>query len=181
MKNIFLFCLLFSIAGMGFTSKEQVSVPSGDFCNSLKTLLEAAKEGFDTIKGPSIERIITGHKKNYYLSNIKFVDEHECYINDVASYPECECILATDTRISDELTSSYNNYKSEIENCLGEEWTIIEQDSSNNYYLKGTKYRKLVVRENITGKKVKFHLFIYSSMIEKKRVVELKVEGIGKK
>lgn len=144
-------------------------------------MIEAAREGFAPVKGTAVERMIAGNKKKIYLSNVKFVDDYECYINDVSSYPECECILATDSRITEALTASYNQYKSEIEQCLGEEWTITEQDSSNNYYLKGKPYRKMVVSENITGKKVKFHLYIYSNMIEKKRVVELKIEGIGKK
>ena len=144
-------------------------------------MLAAAKEGFSPIKGEPTIRMITGHKKKYYMSTLKFIDGHECYINDVTSYPECECLLETNTRITEKLSNAYELYKIHIQDCLGDEWVIVEKDSTNDFYLKGTKYKKLAVRENRTGKKVKFHLYIYSNMIEKKRVVELKFEGIGEK
>ena len=115
------------------------------------------------------------------MSTLKFVDGHECYINDVTSYPECECLLETDTRITETLSNAYESYTTQIQDCLGDEWVVVEKDATNDYYLEGTKYKKLDIRENITGKKVKFHLYLYSNMIEKKRVVELKFEGIGKK
>ena len=178
MRNL----LLVSFLGLVFFSfKAPEPAPTDDFCTQLKTMLAAAKEGFDSVKGEATTRMITGHVKNFNKTTLKFVEGHECYINDVPSYPECECILETDTRISEKLSAAYESYKRQIKECLGDEWVISEQDSSNNFYLKGTKYKKLVVRENITGKKVQFHLYIYSSMIEKKRVVELKFEGIGKK
>ncbi|MBL4658423.1 MAG: hypothetical protein JKX73_10515 [Flavobacteriales bacterium] len=179
MKKALLISCIISISLLSFTTPELT--PVLDFCTQLKTMLDAAKDGFAPIKGEATTRMITGHEKKFYVANLKFVDNQTCYINDVASYPECECILETDTRITESLSAAYNSYKKQISDCLGEEWVIMEQDSSNNYYLKGTKYKKLVVRENISGKKVKFHLYIYSSMIEKKRVVELKFEGIGKK
>lgn len=177
-KTLLLFCVL-GISFLGFKSPDPP--PTEDFCTQLKTMLNAAKEGFVPIKGEATTRMITGHEKKFYVANLKFVNDQTCYINDVPSYPECECILQTDTRITESLTEAYESYKKQINDCLGDEWVIMEQDSSNNYYLKGTKYKKLVVRENITGKKVKFHLYMYSSMIEKKRVVELKFEGLGKK
>ena len=179
MKNLILTTCLFSITLFSFKSPEPPV--DDDFCTQLKNMLDAAKEGFEPVLGDPTIRIITGQKKNFFIAKIKFVDGHDCYINDVKSYPECECILATDTRISEKLSASYESYKSQIKSCLGEEWVIEEKDSSNDFYLKGTKYRKLVIRENITGKKVKFHLYIYSSMLEKKRLVELKFEGLGKK
>jgi len=181
MKKALSFLILISIGLFSFIPIENTTIPSDDFCSKLKIMLEAAKEGFEPIKGEGVERMITGNMKRFYKSNTKFLNEFDCYVNDVSSYPECECILATDSRITESLMKSYDHYKSEIEKCLGEEWVITEQDSSNNFYLKGTKYKKLVIRENITGKKVKFHLYIYSSMIEKSRVIELKIEGIGKK
>lgn len=178
MKKAIVLSFLLSIVLLSF----RPSPPSeDDFCTQLKTMLEAAKEGFIPIKGEATTRVITGHEENFYIANIKFVEGKTCYINDVAAYPECECILATDTRITEKLSASYESYKKKIQDCLGDEWIIMEKDSTNDFYLKGTKFKKLAVRENKTGKKVKFQLYIYSSMIEKKRIVELKFEGIGKK
>jgi len=179
MKRALLVPFVITMMSLGFRSPEPP--PAEDFCTRLKTMLEAAKDGFSPVKGEATTRMITGHEKKYFKATLKFVDGHECYINDVSSYPECECLLETDTRITEKLSNSYESYKKQIQECLGHEWVIVEKDSTNDYYLKGTKYKKLVAHENITGKKVKFHLYIYSSMIEKKRVVELKFEGLGKK
>lgn len=176
-KILFISCLL-SIVFLSFRAPEPP--PVEDFCTQLKTMLDAAKEGFIPIKGEATTRMITGQEKKFFAANIKFVDDHDCYINDVASYPECECLLATDSRITEQLSASYESYKTQIQDCLGDEWVVMEKDSTNDFYLKGTKFKKLAVRENKTGKKVKFQLYIYSSMIEKKRVVELKFEGLGK-
>jgi len=180
MIRVLLVSCLLSLVFFSFRAPEPPPLAE-DFCTQLNKMLAAAKEGFKPIKGEATTRIITGHKKDFHFATMQFVDEHSCYINVVTSYPECECLLETDTRITEKLISSYESYKKQIKDCLGDEWVIMEQDSSNNFYLKGTKYKKLVVRENITGKKVKFHLYMYSSMLEKKRVVELKFEGIGKK
>jgi len=179
MNKFLLAASFLSIFLFSFQSPEPPQ--SDDFCTQLKTMLSAAREGFVPIKGEATTRMITGHEKKFYFANMKFVEDHSCYINDVKSYPECECILETDTRITEQLSGHYESYKNKIKECLSDGWVIMEQDSSNNYYLKGTKYKKLVAREDTTGKKVKFHLYIYSSMIEKKRVIELKFEGIGKK
>ena len=179
MKSTLLFICILSLTFFGFKSPEP---PPGDsFCIQLKEMLAAAKDGFKPIIGEATTKMITGKETKLYKSTLKFVDDEECYINDVKSYPECQCLLASDSRITESLTSTYESYKKQIKECLGDEWVIMEKDSTNDYYLKGTRFKKLVVRENITGKKVKFHLYIYSSMIEKKRVVELKFEGIGKK
>ena len=179
MKRSLLVPCLIIITSLGFRIPEPQ--PNEDFCSKLKTMLAAAKDGFGSIKGEPTTRMITGHEKKYYMSTLKFVDGHECYINDVTSYPECECLVETDTRITEKLSSAYESYKTQIQDCLGDEWVVVEKDATNDYYLEGTKYKKLDIRENITGKKIKFHLYLYSNMIEKKRVVELKFEGIGKK
>jgi len=175
---IYFLLLLFLVAGF----KPAVKAPQAEenFCELLKNLLEAADSGFASAKGEPTERIITGITRKFYISKIKFNDEHECYINDVDAYPECECILATDSRITEKLIADYESFKNQIKECLPSGWKIAEQDSTNNFYLKGTEYRKLVLRENVEGKKVKFHLYMYSSMIEKKRIVELKIEGLAK-
>lgn len=177
-KTLLVSCILSLVF---FSFRSPTPPPDPDFCTQLKSMLEAAKQGFIPIKGVATIRIITAQERKFYIADLKFVDDHDCYINDVKSYPECECLLTTDTRITESLSASYESYKNKIKECLGEEWVISEKDSTNDYYLKGTRFKKLVVRENVTGKKVKFHLYLYSSMIEKKRVVELKFEGIGKK
>ena len=69
MKTAICFLAIISIFFIGFISVERPVSPSGDFCSSLKTLLEAAREGFDTVKGASAERMITGNKKNFYLDS----------------------------------------------------------------------------------------------------------------
>jgi len=178
MKKALFISAMLSIAFFGFRSPEPP--PVNDFCTQLNKMLDAAKEGFEPVKGAATTRVITGKEKNFFISNVKFVNGRECYINDVQSYPECECILETDTRITEKLSGSYDAYKKQIKECLGDEWVITEKDSTNDFYLKDTKYKKLVVK-NKTERKLKFHLYIYSSMIEKKRVVELKFEGVGKK
>ena len=181
MKYILALIISFAFVFFGFVKQETPAVDDEKFCNTLQSLLTAASSGFDSIKGVSTERMITGNKKPFFISKVNFDNGSECYINASEAYPECECILASDARITPELISQYNNYKKVVEACLPTGWRISEQDSTNSPYLKGRKYKKLVVREDVTGKKVKFHLYMYSSMIEKKRIVELKIEGIGKK
>ena len=116
MKKILLLVCLFCIAFFGFSKPEPP--PTDDFCTQLKKMLEAAKEGFAPIKGEATTRMITGHEKKFYLATMKFVDEHECYINHITSYPECECILETDTCITEKLSGAYETYKKQIENCF---------------------------------------------------------------
>ncbi len=181
MRYILIIISLSVFTLISFVKQETTTIDNEKFCNTLQSLLTAASSGFDSIKGASMERMITGNKKPFFISKLNFGNGNECYINASEAYPECECILASDTRITPELISQYNNYKKAVEACLPTGWRISEQDSTNSSYLKGRKYKKLVVREDITGKKVKFHLYMYSSMIEKKRIVELKIEGIGKK
>ena len=153
---------------------------ANSFCQNFKTLIESARNGFESVKGADTTRIITGSSKKFFISTINFNDSITGYVNDVPSYPEYECILARDIRISDRLTGNYDNYKSAMLDCFLDGWTIIEQDSTNNFYLKGTKFKKMVAIEKTEGKKIKYHLYMYSSMIEKKRIVEVKIEGIGK-
>ena len=174
------FFLVFVLIAGEINSNTIIGGQKTSFCQTLLSLIESGREGFDEAKGEEVTRIITGSRKKYYVSKIGFNDSLQGYINDFASYPEYECILATDTRISETLASAYQNYKSNIMDCLSGEWTITEYDSTNNFYLKGTKFKKLVGIENAEGIKMKLHLYLYSSMIEKKRVVELKIEGTGK-
>ena len=181
MKHTLAITILAAFSLTGFVKQESPAVDNEKFCNTLQALLGAASAGFESIKGTATERMITGNKKSFFISKVSFGNGSDCYINTSEAYPECECILASDSRITPELIAEYNSYKGAVEACLPTGWRITEQDSTNNAYLKGRKYKKLVVREDITGKKVKFHLYMYSSMIEKKRVVELKIEGIGKK
>ena len=162
-----------------FSRGTTVTPPVDDFCTKLKSMLESAHNGFNSIKGAPIERMITGSRKNFFVSKTKFVEAKDCYVSDVSAYPECECILSADSRITPKLTAEYQRYKKLIEECLPKGWVLAEQDSSNNEYLKDTPFKKLTAREEVSGKKVKFHLYMYSSMIEKSRVVELKIEGIG--
>jgi len=180
MHRVYLLLALLLVFTTSFRSINSTP-PDEGFCQFLKTMLESAHDGFSSVKGEATERMITGTAKKFYISKVKPVSNRECYINDADSYPECECILTTDTKITEKLSADYESFKNQIKECLPTGWIFAEQDSSNNFYLKGTKYKKLVAREDVEGKKVAFHLYIYSSMIEKKRVVELKIEGIGKK
>ena len=181
MKHTLAIAILTTLSLTSFVKQESTTVDTETFCNTLQSLLRAASTGFDSIKGESTERMITGNKKSFFISKVNFGDSAECYINTSEAYPECVCIITTDSRITPELIAQYENYKAAIKACIPTGWVITEQDSSNSSYLKGRKYKKLKVRQDITGKKIKFHLYMYSSMIEKKRVVELKIEGIGKK
>ena len=175
--HIFVFtaflCLSSPFVGYGQNS-------SGKFCNELNTILESAKTGFNSTKGEKTERIISGNPKTFFVNTI-FLDSAECYINDVAEYPELTCILASNNRIDEKLTSRYKKLRESIKNCLTIDWVFSDQDSTNNFFLEGTKYRKLVGVKKVDEKKLKIELFMYSSMIEKMRVVELKIEGIATK
>jgi len=151
------------------------------FCPTFTALLESGKTGFGSIKGLDTTRVITGSAKTFYISTTRFSDSIVGYINDVPSYPEFECIIARDSRISNQLISIYDHHKMVIMDCLSDEWTITEQDSTNNFYLQGTQFKKLVGIKKWEDKKMKFHLYMYSSMIEKSRIIELKIEGVGPK
>ena len=141
---------------------------ASSFCQTFKTLIESARNGFESIKGADTSKVITGSSKKFFISTINFNDSITGYVNDVPSYPEYECILARDIRISDKLTGNYDKYKSAMLDCFSDGWTIIELDSTNNFYLNGTKFRKMVAIEKTEGKKIKFHLYMYSSMNRKK-------------
>ena len=177
-RVIFIVGISFFTIGVrhGFSQNGDAS----SFCQNFKTLVESARSGFESIKGADTIRVITGSPKKFFISNINFNDSIIGYVNDVTSYPEYECVLAKDVSISDQLTGSYDRYKLALLDCFLDGWTIIEQDSTNNFYLKGTKFKKMVAIEKTEGKKIKFHLYMYSNMIEKKRIVEVKIEGIGK-
>lgn len=181
MKYLLIFISLSTFAFFGFVKEDTQTIDNEKFCTTLQALLKSAASGFDSIKGAETERMITGNLKPFFVSKINFGNGAECFINTSEAYPECECIVATDTRITPELIAAYDQYKEVVESCLASGWRITEQDSTNSNYLKGRKYKKLVVRQDITGKKVKFHLYLYNSMIEKQRVIEIKIEGIGKK
>ena len=176
-KTLFVSFIFFTI-GTGHAFSQDGSTDS--FCQTFKELIESGSNGFESIKGAETTRVITGSPKKFFISTTSFNDSIVGYINDVSSYPEYECIIAKDTRISNKLTANYTRHKSEILDCFSEGWTITEQDSTNNFYLKGTKFKKLVGIQKTEGKKMKFHLYMYSSMIEKNRIIELKIEGIGK-
>ena len=107
MKKALLISCILGIVFLSFRTPEPA--PVVDFCTQLKTMLDAAKEGFAPIKGEATTRIITAHEKKFYIANLKFVDNQTCYINDVSSYPECECILQTDTRITESLSEAYES------------------------------------------------------------------------
>ncbi|MBI2967829.1 MAG: hypothetical protein HYY40_08455 [Bacteroidetes bacterium] len=152
-----------------------------NFCNKLKILVESSRDGFYTVKGDSVTKIVTGAKKKFYLSKIKLHPKNECYINDNEKYPECNCILASDFSITPALKKEFQNYKSAIVSCFPEsDWIITQKDSSNDFYLKGTDFKRLILVSRNAEKKVKFSLYMYSSMIEKKRIVEVLIEGRGK-
>ena len=176
--HIFVFtaflCLSSSFVGYGQNN-------SGKFCNELNTILESAKSGFNSTKGEKTERIISGNPKTFFVNSISLDSANECYINDVVEYPELTCILASNNRIDEELSNKYNKIRASIKNCLSIDWVFSDQDSTNNFFLEGTKYRKLVGVKKVDEKKLKIELFMYSSMIEKVRVVELKIEGIATK
>jgi len=151
------------------------------YCHIFKALLESGKNGFASIKGAETTRVITGSEKTYFISTTRFNDSIVGYINNVPSYPEFECVIARDSRISNKLISIYDQHKMAIMDCLSDEWSITEQDSTNNFYLQGTQFKKLLGIKKWEDKKMKFHLYMYSSMIEKSRIIELKIEGIGSK
>ncbi|MFH1320185.1 MAG: hypothetical protein ABII90_05960 [Bacteroidota bacterium] len=181
LKTILLPLVLLILLFVGFKPVNTPEPSNDNFCDKLKNLLESSRQGFSSVKGEAVERMITGNKKKFFISKVRFTGEHECYLNDSEAYPECECILATDRTITEQLTRQYEDFTNVIISCLPTGYTMTEQDSTNNFYLKGTKFKKYVVQEQEGEQKVRFHLYMYSSMIEKKRVVELKIEGIGKK
>ena len=173
----FLISTFFYCTPLLYVANGQVS--SDTFCAELKNMMESAKTGFNSTKGNKVEKTVTGNKKTFYKNKQTLIDSSDCFINDVVEYPECRCILASDKRINESLISQYNKYRNDIKSCLLDNWVFSDKDSTNSFFLEGTKFKKLVGVKKVEEQKLKLELFMYSSMIEKMRVVELKIEGIA--
>ena len=74
----------------------------------------------------------------------------------------------------------YQKYLKMVNDCLPSGYTMQEKDKSNNLYLEDTNFKKLVVKEDKKGKKVKMELYIYNQRELDHWVVEFHFYGISK-
>ena len=163
-------------------AKGQEAENVNSFCTKLNELIEAGRNGFQSVKGEMTTKNVTGAQRNFYVATIDLNEENKGYINSSEIYPEYSIFFATAVgTLTPELKAMYENIKTQLTGCLSdEEWNIHEQNKDNSTYFANTEYKKLKIKE-LTDKKekIKMELAMYSNRVVKKRVVELKIEGIG--
>lgn len=155
-----------------------------DFCNNLKTMLEGAQTYFKDQKGASTSIEIRGVPKPYFESKVRLHKDKMLYIGDNEYHPEAFTYVAEHTRGGEatppEMEKIYQKYKKMVEECLPSGYKMEEKDKSNDLYLEDTNFKKLVVKEDKKGKKVKMELYIYNQRELDHWVVEFHFYGIGK-
>ena len=155
-----------------------------DFCNNLKAMLGGAQTYFKDQKGASTSIEIRGVPKPYFESKVRLDKDKVMYIGDNEYHPEAFTYVAEHTRGGEatppEMQKVYDEYKKMVEDCLPSGFMMEEKDKSNDLYLEDTNFKKLVVREDKKGKKVKMELYIYNQRELDHWVVEFHFYGIGK-
>lgn len=152
-----------------------------NFCDNFKKILEAGRDQFNSIKGASTSRQISGVDRPFFFSTVDLDKNHKGYIGESEQYPEFEVVMS-DLRFKDKhLESDFDTLVGLVKSCLDpNQWVIQMKDASNDIYLEGTDYKKLVCRENKSGMKIKFELFMYNNRVRGYWVVEFHMDGIGK-
>lgn len=152
-----------------------------NFCDNLKKILESGREQFSSLKGQETKRQISGVDRPFYFSTLELDKNHKGYIGESEQYPEFEIVMS-DLRFKDKhLEADFDTLVTLIKSCLDpNQWVIQMKDASNDIYLEGTDYKKLVCRENKSGMKVKFELFLYNNRVRGYWVVEFHFDGVGK-
>ena len=150
-------------------------------CENLKKVVDASQDYFQEIRGEETSLEIRGVPKPYLKSTAVVKEGVEMLITADELYPEATTYLAEGKFISPELQSTYAKMKEALIACLGDEWVSTEKDKTNDIFLEDTELKKLVMKENKKGKKVKIELYMYNQRELNKWVVELKIFGIGRK
>lgn len=150
-------------------------------CENLTKVIASSQEYFKEIRGEETTIAIRGVEKPYQKSTIEVVEGIEMVITADEMYPEAVSYLAESRMFSPQLATAYEQLKKDLTACLGEEWVAAEKDKTNDIFLEDTEYKKLILKENKKGKKVKVELYMYNQRELNKWVVELKIFGIGRK
>lgn len=152
-----------------------------NFCENFKKIIDGGREQFNVLKGPKTTRQISGVNKSFFQSTIDLDKNHKAYIGESEQYPEFDLVLS-DLRFKDkQMEQNFDTLVGLVKSCLDPaKWIIQLKDASNDVYLEGTDFKKLVCRENKAGMKMKFELFLYNNRVLGYWVVELHMDGIGK-
>jgi len=150
-------------------------------CENLQKAVSASQDYFKEIRGEETTIAIRGVEKAYQKSSVEVKAGVEMLITADEMYPEAVSYLAESRMFSSQLASSYEQLKTAITSCLGDEWVTSEKDKTNDIFLEDTEFKKLILKENKKGKKVKIELYMYNQRELNKWVVELKIFGIGRK
>jgi hypothetical protein len=156
-----------------------------DFCNNLKAMLTSAEDYFQDQRGSSTSIEIRGVPKPYFESKTQLVKGKTLYLADNDYHPEAFTYVAEHSRGGDsapaEMEQQYQKYKKLVESCISEGWKIEEKTKDNDIYLEDTNFKKLVLKQDKKGKKVKMELYIYNQRELDHWVVEFHFYGIGRK
>ena len=135
--------------------------------------MDLGRDQFNSIKGASTSRQISGVDRPFFFSSVDLDKNHKGYIGESEQYPEFEVVMS-DLRFKDKhLESDFDTLVGLVKSCLDpNQWVIQMKDASNDIYLEGTDYKKLVCRENKSGMKMKFELFMYNNRVRGYWVVE---------
>jgi len=179
MKSILSIALMLAISASSFAQDADK-----DFCNNLKAMLDGAQTYFKDQKGASTSIEIRGVPKPYFESKVRLSKDKMMYIGDNEYHPEAFTYVAEHTRGGEAVPANmeqvYQKYLKMVKECLPSGYTMQEKDKSNDLYLEDTNFKKLVVKEDKKGKKVKMELYIYNQRELDHWVVEFHFYGISK-
>ena len=156
-----------------------------DLCVNLKKILAAGNTQFTELRGEATTKTISGVARPFFVSTAH-IGKDKGYVNDSQEYPAYEEIIAASfvkgEVPEDKLVQEFEGWKEKIKACFAgnTEWKLIEKDKTNDLYLEGTNFRKLVGYEARKGPKVKFELYMYNNRVEGHWCIELNIEGVGK-
>ncbi len=142
-----------------------IAFAQDDLCVNLKKILAAGNTQFTELRGEATSKTISGVQRPFYVSTTH-VGKDKGYVNDSPEYPAYTEIIATSTVKGDvpegKLVQEFEALKEKIKACFAEnlEWKLAEKDKTNDLYLEGTNFRKLVGYEAKKGPKVKFELYM---------------------
>lgn len=174
------------LALIAFTSIGQAQdAKNDDFCTNLKAMLTSAEDYFKEQRGASTSIEIRGVPKPYFESKTQLVKGKTLYIADNDYHPEAFTYVAEHSRGGEaapaEMEQQYQKYKKMVEACITEGWKVEEKTKENDIYLEDTNFKKLVLKQDKKGKKVKMELYIYNQRELDHWVVEFHFYGIGRK
>lgn len=186
-KNILSLLLVLGLFGTAFSVGDEnenetvVILPvDKDFCTNLKKIIEASREGFESIKAEPTTRMISGEERPFFKTNVVLQEGSECYIlnsEDAKYYPECECFIGKNNYAPGDLAKVYEDMKKAVKECLPTGWKFTEKDKTNDIYLEDTEFKKLIALEDVDGKKLKFYVFLNNNRVLGYWTVEFHFDG----